>query len=143
VSVAENAKFGSPFAKLGAKLDSGGHCHFTERLGMHRTLDPIHTADLISGAEAVAQGKFSRAMRADELLDSTREIVARGGLRRHWRVRGVQGIGGAHPGPAPRLWESMQEENTEQARLCKTEAYAEGFWAFQEKREPKFFGCAG
>ena len=77
VYVAENAKFGSPFAKLGATLDSGGHWSFTERLGMHRTLDLIYTADLISGAEAVAQGMFSRAMRADELLDSTREIVAR------------------------------------------------------------------
>ena len=35
VYVAENAKFGSPFANLGATLDSGGHWYFTERLGMH------------------------------------------------------------------------------------------------------------
>ncbi|MCU1511393.1 MAG: Enoyl-CoA hydratase/isomerase, partial [Arthrobacter sp.] len=56
VYVAENAKFGSPFAKLGATLDSGGHWYFTERLGMHRTLDLIYTAELISGAEAVARG---------------------------------------------------------------------------------------
>ena len=34
----------------------------------------------------------------------------------------------------------MQEENTEQARLCKTDDYAEGFRAFQEKREPQFRG---
>ncbi len=77
VYVAENAKFGSPFAKLGATLDSGGHWYFTERLGMHRTLDLIYTAELISGAEAVAQGMFSRAMPADELLENTRAIVAR------------------------------------------------------------------
>ena len=37
VYVAENAKIGSPFANLGATLDSGGHWLFTERLGAHRT----------------------------------------------------------------------------------------------------------
>ena len=101
VYVAENAKFGSPFAKLGATLDSGGHWYFTERLGMHRTLDLIYTADLISGAEAVAQGMFSRAMPADSLLESTREIVVAGGCRCHRGLHGVQGTGGAHPRPAP------------------------------------------
>ena len=54
VYVAENAKIGSPFANLGATLDSGGHALFTERLGAHRTLDLIYTAELMSGAEAVA-----------------------------------------------------------------------------------------
>ena len=39
VYVAESAKIGSPFANLGATLDSGGHALFFERLGAHRTLD--------------------------------------------------------------------------------------------------------
>jgi len=136
--VAENAKFGSPFAKLGATLDSGGHWYFTERLGMHRTLDLIYTADLISGAEAVAQGLFSRAMPAETLLDSTREIVGR-------VARGATGAFTVSKELVAHirdqrlgLWDSMAEENTEQARLCKTEDYAEGFRAFQERREPQF-----
>lgn len=140
VYVAENAKFGSPFAKLGATLDSGGHWYFTERLGMHRTLDLIYTAELISGTEAVAQGLFSRAMPADELLDSTRAIVGR-------VARGATGAFTASKVLVAHirdqrlgLWEAMAEENAEQARLCKTDDYAEGFRAFQEKREPQFRG---
>ena len=55
VYVADDAKIGSPFANLGATLDSGGHALFTERLGAHRTLDLIYTAELMSGKDAVAQ----------------------------------------------------------------------------------------
>ncbi|MFC8411654.1 enoyl-CoA hydratase/isomerase family protein [Arthrobacter sp. NPDC057259] len=140
VYVAENAKFGSPFAKLGATLDSGGHWYFTERLGMHRTLDLIYTAELISGTEAVAQGLFSRALPAEELLETTRGIVAKvaGGPTGAFTASKelVAHIRDQRLG----LWQSMAEENSEQARLCKSEDYAEGFLAFQEKRTPVFKG---
>ncbi|MCU1574710.1 MAG: crotonase [Micrococcaceae bacterium] len=140
VYVAENAKFGSPFAKLGATLDSGGHWYFTERLGMHRTLDLIYTADLMTGSEAVVQGLFSRALPADQLLDRTREIVATvaGGATSAFAASKelVAHIRDQRLG----LWEAMEEENAEQARLCDTADYAEGFAAFQEKRTPVFHG---
>jgi 2-(1,2-epoxy-1,2-dihydrophenyl)acetyl-CoA isomerase len=140
VYVAENATFGSPFAKLGATLDSGGHWYFTERLGMHRTLDLIYTADLVTGSEAVAQGLFSRALPADQLLERTREIVATvaGGATSAFAASKelVAHIRDQRLG----LWEAMEEENAEQARLCKTADYAEGFTAFQEKRTPVFHG---
>ncbi|APX02884.1 enoyl-CoA hydratase/isomerase family protein [Arthrobacter sp. QXT-31] len=140
VYVAENAKFGSPFAKLGATLDSGGHWYFTERLGMHRTLDLIYTAELISGAEAVAQGMFSRALPADELLDSTRAIVARVATGATGAFKASKELVAHIRDQRLGLWTSMKEENSEQARLCKMEDYAEGFKAFQEKREPQFKG---
>ena len=140
VYVADNAKFGSPFAKLGATLDSGGHWYFTERLGMHRTLDLIYTADLISGAEAVEQGMFSRAMPADSLLPVTREIVARVATGATGAFTASKELVAHIRDQRLGLWASMAEENTEQARLCKTDDYAEGFRAFQEKRAPVFKG---
>ncbi|MFJ4226017.1 enoyl-CoA hydratase/isomerase family protein [Paenarthrobacter nicotinovorans] len=140
VYVAENAKFGSPFAKLGATLDSGGHWYFTERLGMHRTLDLIYTADLISGTEAVAQGLFSRAMPDDALLAMTRSIVERVASGATQAFVASKELVAHIRDQRLGLWESMAEENTEQARLCKTDDYAEGFRAFQEKRAPVFKG---
>jgi 2-(1,2-epoxy-1,2-dihydrophenyl)acetyl-CoA isomerase len=140
VYVAENAKFGSPFAKLGATLDSGGHWYFTERLGMHRTLDLIYTAELISGTEAVAQGMFSRALPSDELLDTTRSIVAKVATGATGAFKASKELVAHIRDQRLGLWASMQEENAEQARLCKSEDYAEGFKAFQEKREPNFKG---
>ncbi|MET3204575.1 UNVERIFIED_ORG: enoyl-CoA hydratase/carnithine racemase [Arthrobacter sp. UYEF13] len=140
VYVAGNAKFGSPFAKLGATLDSGGHWYFTERLGMHRTLDLIYTAELMSGAEAVSRGMFSRAMPADELLDQTREIVGRVALGATGAFNASKELVAHIRDQRLGLWNAMAEENTEQARLCKSADYAEGFRAFQEKRTPAFKG---
>ncbi|WP_269928425.1 enoyl-CoA hydratase/isomerase family protein [Kocuria massiliensis] len=141
VYVAENAKVGSPFANLGATLDSGGHALFYERLGAHRTLDLIYTGEMMSGAEAVTAGLFSRSVGPDELLDFTMERVnrvARGATQAYMASKAL--VAQLRDGKAG-LWESMAAESGEQARLCSTEDYAEGFAAFQEKRPPRFRGA--
>ncbi|AGS35962.1 enoyl-CoA hydratase [Corynebacterium maris DSM 45190] len=140
VYVAEDAKIGSPFANLGATLDSGGHHLFTERLGAHRTMDLIITGDLLSGAEAVQAGLFSRAVPAEELVDFTRQraaSAARGATQAFLASRRlVHDIRDESVG----LWASVDKENVEQGRLCSTEDYAEGFAAFNAKRAPAFAG---
>lgn len=140
VYVAENAKIGSPFANLGATLDSGGHWLFTERLGAHRTLDLIYTAELMSGAEAVEHGLFSRVMPPDELLGSTRKTVERVATGATGAFLASKELVGQIRDQRLGLWTAMERENEAQGELCKSADYAEGFKAFQEKRKPEFTG---
>lgn len=140
VYVAESAKIGSPFANLGATLDSGGHALFFERLGAHRTLDLVYTGRLMSGAEAVAAGLFSRALPDDEVLSfarSTAAAAAQGATEAFLASKAlVRELRDRRVG----LWDSMSEENRAQAALCDTPDYREGFAAFQQKRRPVFTG---
>jgi len=140
VYVAEDATVGSPFANLGATLDSGGHSLFVERLGAHRTMDLIVTGDMMTGAEAVAAGLFSRALPAEELVEFTRDKARRaatGATRAFLPSRElVQDIRDNRRG----LWESVADENIAQGQLCSSDDYLEGFAAFNEKRKPVFTG---
>jgi enoyl-CoA hydratase/carnithine racemase len=140
VYAAEDAKIGSPFAALGATLDSGGHALFYERLGAHRTLDLIYTGDLLSGAEAVRAGLFARALPADALQDAVASAAATA-------ARGATAAFVASKRLIARLrderlglWDAMDDENRAQAALCDTADYREGFAAFQQKRRPVFRG---
>jgi enoyl-CoA hydratase/carnithine racemase len=138
VYVADSAKVGSPFANLGALLDSGGHALLYERLGAHRALDLIYTGDLLSGADAVAAGLFSRAMPADELLAFTRERARRAASGPTAAfVASKRLIGRMRD---ERLWDVVAEESRGQEALRATADYREGFAAFQQKRPPEFSG---
>ena len=140
VYVADDAKVGSPFAALGATLDSGGHWFLVSRLGPHRALDLIYSGRLISGAEAVAGGLFSRALPADELgtaVDAAARAAATGATQAFLASKRI--VGALRDGSLD-LWGSVAAENAAQAQLRDTEDYREGFAAFQEKRKPRFTG---
>jgi 2-(1,2-epoxy-1,2-dihydrophenyl)acetyl-CoA isomerase len=140
VYVAETAKIGSPFAALGATLDSGGHALFYERLGAHRTLDLIYTGRLMSGAEAVASGLFSRVFPDDEVAAATIEAAERAAHGATQAFLASKELIRRLRDERMGLWQSMDLENAAQAALCDTDDYREGFAAFQEKRSPRFQG---
>ncbi|HEX4443779.1 MAG TPA: enoyl-CoA hydratase/isomerase family protein [Galbitalea sp.] len=138
VYVADTARIGSPFANLGATLDSGGHALFYERLGAHRTLDLIYTAELMTGAEAVALGLFSRVVPEAEVLEFTRERARRTAAGAAQAFLASKQLIHQLRDDRVGLWASVAEENRLQAELCATADYREGFAAFQEKRKPVF-----
>lgn len=140
VYVAEDAKVGSPFAALGAALDSGGHWLLVSRLGPHRALDLIFSGRLLSGAEAVAAGLFSRALPASQLrdeVDAAATAAASGATEAFLASKRI--VARLRDGSLD-LWGSVAAENAAQARLRDTADYREGFRAFQEKRKPGFTG---
>lgn len=140
VYVAEDAKIGSPFANLGLMLDSGGHWLFMERLGAHRALDLMYTGDLMTGAEAVAGGLFSRAVPPADLLGFTREKASRAAQGPLQSFVASKGLIGRIRDERLGLWEAIRGENDAQAVLGRSDDYREGLEAFREKRAPRFGG---
>ena len=140
VYVADDAKIGSPFARIGAVLDSGGHSFFVSRLGMHRALELIYTGRLLSGVEAAQFGLVNRSMPKDSLVAETRKIAAQVAtgptaafmLSKHL-VRRIdeEALG---------LFAVLKCEAQAQGAAGRTADYKEGITAFQQKRAPKFQG---
>ena len=140
VYVADSAKIGSPFANLGATLDSGGHALFVERLGAHRTMDLIVTGRLMSGSEAVTAGLFSQVFPADEVTDAARAAALAAASGATQAFIASKALVASLRDDRLGLWASMADENRAQAALCDTDDYREGFAAFQHKRPPQFTG---
>lgn len=142
VYLAENAKIGSPFAALGATRDSGGHAFLLSRLGRHRTLDLVYSGELISGAQAVAEGLFSRALPAETLIGATRDAAHQAASGPTQAFLESKQLLNATTEESLGPWEALARENAAQVRLSRTPDYAEGFRSFQEKRRPVFTGKA-
>ncbi|MFC5500875.1 enoyl-CoA hydratase/isomerase family protein [Lysinimonas soli] len=138
VYVADTAKIGSPFAQLGATLDSGGHALFFERLGAHRALDLIYTAELMTGAEAVAAGLFSRVVSEAELAEFTRARAQKVALGATAAFLASKRLIAQLRDDRVGFWTSLAAENAAQGELCLSDDYREGFAAFQQKRAPVF-----
>ncbi|GAA3910159.1 enoyl-CoA hydratase/isomerase family protein [Microbacterium invictum] len=140
VYVAENAKIGSPFAALGATLDSGGHALFFERLGAHKTLDLIYSGRLMTGAEAVQSGLFSQVFPAEDVGEQAVAAATAASTGATAAFLASKQLIAQLRDQRLGLWRSMDAENAAQAALCDTADYREGFAAFQAKRAPEFHG---
>ena len=140
VYAADDARIGSPFARIGAVLDSGAHAAFVARLGPHRALELIYTGRLLSGREAAEWGLVNRSVAGADLVRRTRELaraIARGPtaafLESKRIVRRISD-------EAMSLTEVLVAEAAAQGRASRTHDYQDGIAAFQEKRKPAFTG---
>lgn len=140
VYIAEDAKIGSPFARIGAVLDSGGHSFFVSRMGTHRALELIYTGRLLSGTEAAAAGLVNQAMPKESVVEHTRKTaatVAAGPTaafllsKRLVRRIDEEALG---------LMAVLRCEAQAQGAASRTADYKEGITAFQQKRQAKFVG---
>ncbi len=140
VYIADDARIGSPFARIGAVLDSGGHSFFVSRLGTHRALELIYTGRLLSGAEAATLGLVNQSMPKDSVVEHARKIagqVADGPTAAFMHSkRLVRRIDEEALG----LFAVLKCEAQAQGAAGRTADYKEGITAFQDKRAPKFQG---
>jgi len=140
IFAADDARIGSPFARIGAVLDSGAHFAFTQRIGVHRTLELVYTARMLSGVEAAQCGLVNRSIGREELLRVTRataRLVAQGptlAFRESKRL--VRGIADGNLS----FNESLRAEAAAQGRASRTRDYQEGIAAFVAKRAVEFGG---
>jgi 2-(1,2-epoxy-1,2-dihydrophenyl)acetyl-CoA isomerase len=140
VYAADDARIGSPFARIGAVLDSGAHAAFVSRVGPHRALELVYTGRLLSGREAAEWGLVNRSVAGADLVRRTREVavsIARGPTAAFLESkRLVRAIADG----AASFTEVLAAEAAAQGRASRTHDYQDGISAFQEKRKPSFTG---
>jgi enoyl-CoA hydratase/carnithine racemase len=133
-------KIGSPFARIGAVLNSGGHSFFVSRLGAHRALELIYTGRLLSGAEAAQLGLVNRSIAKDSLVAETRKVAAQVALGPTAAFMQSKHLVRRIDEEAMGLFAVLNCEAQAQGAAERTADYKEGIAAFQQKRSPKFHG---
>jgi enoyl-CoA hydratase/carnithine racemase len=137
---ADDARIGSPFARIGAVLDSGAHAALVSRIGPHRTLELVYTGRLLSGREAAEWGLVNRSVAGTDLVRRTREMaraIAHGPTTAFLESKRIVGlIADTFPSRA----DLLAAEAAAQGRASRTHDYQDGITAFQEKRKPTFTG---
>jgi len=138
VLVADDAQISSPFARLGAILDSGGHFVLARTLGRHRTLDLVYTGRRLSGRDAERYGLVSRSVAGSELLTVARELARTlaAGPTAAFAISKRITLAAMEASYA----DILDAEAVGQGEASRSADYREGMQAFQEKRTPVFTG---
>lgn len=140
VIAAEDAKIGSPFARLGGVPDCGFHFLAASRIGMRRTLELIYTGRLLNGREAAEIGLVNRCVPAAELFEVTLEMARRAAEGPTAAFALSKSLLRKAEDQEMSLAAVLAAEAAAQATALATADAQEGLKAFLERRPPVFRG---
>jgi enoyl-CoA hydratase/carnithine racemase len=137
VIASSSSRWGSPFARIGAVLDSGGH-YFFQRLGHQRIMDLILLGDLFDGSDAFNYGFASRVVDDDHFEEEVERYVQRVAHGPTQAFLASKRI--LNRARIPALAEVLAMEAEAQGGCARTLDYATGIRSFVEHQEPRFEG---
>ena len=138
--VSPSAQLGSPFARLGAVLDSGAHHFLYHRIGPHRSLELIYSGRLLSGAEALAWGIANQLHPDDELFDMARRFLESVAAGPTLAFQASKSLLGRMTAGEMGLADVLADEAVLQGNIAQSHDYVEGMTAFRQRRAPVFTG---
>lgn len=133
---ADDAIFGSPFRRIGAVLDSGGHYYLQKRLGSHRAAELVYTGRMLSGREASAIGLINEAVKPEDFDARVTELatsIASGPTAAFKATKHILSEDRS-------FLEILELEARHQKEVTRGPDGREGLAAFRERRSPRFLG---
>lgn len=134
--VADDAKVGLNFARLGLHPGMGGSWLLPRAVGEQRAAAMLFTGSLASGRDAAEWGLALHAAPADRVLDDAMALAAEIALCSPQAVRQIKATMTA--GPADTLADQLDHEASCQADNYRSADLLEGLAAVREKRTPTF-----
>ncbi len=134
--VAEDAKVGLNFSRLGLHPGMGGTWFLRRVLGEQRAAAWLYTGAIISGERAAAEGLALEAHPGDQVVAATLELAERVATASPVVVRQLRETLAADVD----LDAALRREASCQAANYATEDLREGLAAARERREPRFPG---
>jgi 2-(1,2-epoxy-1,2-dihydrophenyl)acetyl-CoA isomerase len=135
---ADNARFGTAFAKVGFSGDYGGTWSLTKVLGSAKARELYFLADVIDAKEAEKIGLVNRVFPAATFKEEVEKIAKRignGPVIAYQHMKANLNLALTHE-----FRELLDREAWGQTLTGQTEDHKEAVKAFLEKREPKFSG---
>lgn len=136
--VAEDAKIGANFARLGIHPGLGISGRLPRLIGQEAAAELLFTGKLIRGAEAAAMGLARRAVPRDQVLSAAMELAGEIAAAAPLAVRAIKQT--LRTSRTDDLHAVLQREALAQAILSQTADASEGVRAQMNRQSPEFKG---